>query len=190
LRFECWFPVAALGGVLLGAALAGCGGKTGNPQQAGGEGANAEGPSAPAGDMTGGSRPGLPDAGALLDSAGVPQLPAGLPGGVDPSEVVRIPAEPGVWEQGRSLQGETGVGGMIVQPARTLFAVKERLTFDMVKANLDRFQALEGRTPNSHDEFMQKIVKEGGIKLPRLPEGQRFVYDPERKELMVEGPAR
>ncbi len=33
---------------------------------------------------------------------------------------------------------------------------------------------------------MQRIIKENMIKLPDLPPGDRYVYDPKREELMVE----
>ena len=36
---------------------------------------------------------------------------------------------------------------------------------------------------------MQKIIKENQIKLPELPFGQRYVYDPKKEQLMVEKPA-
>ncbi len=49
---------------------------------------------------------------------------------------------------------------------------------------------LNGRKPNSHEEFMEKIIKEGKINLPELPAGQRYVYDPEQGQLMVERPAQ
>ena len=42
----------------------------------------------------------------------------------------------------------------------------------------------------SREEFMREIIKNGGIKLPELPRGQRYVYDPKRGELMVEKPVR
>ena len=36
---------------------------------------------------------------------------------------------------------------------------------------------------------MEKIIKENMIKLPELPEGHKYVYDPMLKTLMVEKPA-
>jgi hypothetical protein len=35
---------------------------------------------------------------------------------------------------------------------------------------------------------MQKIIKDGGVKLPDLPEGHRYRYDPATEQLMVEHP--
>lgn len=47
------------------------------------------------------------------------------------------------------------------------------------------FEATEGRKPNSHEEFMSRVVKPNNIQLPRLPQGQRYQYNPQLGELMV-----
>ena len=44
--------------------------------------------------------------------------------------------------------------------------------------------------PKSHEEFMQRIIKDNDIVLPELPGGRRYVYDPKTGELMVEQPRR
>jgi hypothetical protein len=36
---------------------------------------------------------------------------------------------------------------------------------------------------------MEKIIKANRIRLPALPQGQRYVYDPKQEQLMVEKPA-
>ena len=78
---------------------------------------------------------------------------------------------------------------MIVQPARTLFAFKQRAVFEIqIPTAVKLFAATEGRKPNSHDEYMSKIIKANQIKLPELPAGQTYVYDPEQGELMVQKP--
>jgi hypothetical protein len=51
------------------------------------------------------------------------------------------------------------------------------------------FEATEGRKPNSHDEFMSRIVKANNIALPKLQQGRSYRYDPQRGELMVVGKA-
>ncbi len=50
------------------------------------------------------------------------------------------------------------------------------------------FNATEGRNPKSHAEFMEKIIKEGQIKLPELWEGETYRYDPKTAELWVDPP--
>jgi hypothetical protein len=52
------------------------------------------------------------------------------------------------------------------------------------------FKATEGRNPKSHEEFMNKIIKANYVKLPELPAGQTYVYDPQLGELMVQKPGR
>jgi len=52
------------------------------------------------------------------------------------------------------------------------------------------FAATEGRKPNSHEEFMNKIIKFNKIQLPTLPAGEKYVYDPQEGELMVQKPRR
>jgi len=51
------------------------------------------------------------------------------------------------------------------------------------------FKATEDRAPKSHEEFMERIIKENHITLPLLPEGHRYRYDPKTEQLMVEQPA-
>jgi hypothetical protein len=88
--------------------------------------------------------------------------------------------------KGRSLDEYEGV---VVTPAKTLFTVRERVVFEIqIPGALNLFNASEGRNPESHEEFMEKIVQFNQIKLPELPPGQKYVYDPARNELMVERP--
>ena len=78
---------------------------------------------------------------------------------------------------------------MIVVPARTLFAVQERLIFEVqIPQALQLYVASEGK-PKTNREFMENIIVRNGIELPELPSGQRYVYDPQKEELMVEKPA-
>jgi hypothetical protein len=80
--------------------------------------------------------------------------------------------------------------GPIVTPIASYFAMRERLAYDIqIPEAMKLFKATEDRVPKSHDEFMQRIIKDNHITLPLLPEGQRYLYDPQRGELMVEQPA-
>ena len=102
------------------------------------------------------------------------------------SELVK--AQPGVGIKGRSLDEHEG---MIVTPAKTLFKVKERIAFDIaVPHALDLYKAEHGEGPKTHDEFMQKIVEFNQIKLPQLPPGHVYEYDPQGEQLMVRRPAK
>lgn len=47
------------------------------------------------------------------------------------------------------------------------------------------FQAEEGRYPNSHDEFMTRIIKQNNIQLPVLPSGLEYQYDLDNHKLVI-----
>ncbi len=79
----------------------------------------------------------------------------------------------------------------IVAPAVALFRTRERAVFEIqIPHAMQLYEALNGKKPVSEEEFFEKIIKTNQIKLPTLPEGQRYVYDPKKGELMVERPAR
>jgi len=103
--------------------------------------------------------------------------PANMPG----DQAVR--ADVGVGAQGRSLDQESGV---LVTPAKAFFSVRERVIFQAaIPQALNLFEAAEGRKPNSHDEFMSRIIQANNIQLPRLPPDRKYVFDPQLGELMV-----
>jgi hypothetical protein len=103
-------------------------------------------------------------------------------------ETERIKAEKGVGLKGRSLDQYEGV---LVTPAKAFFSAKERIAFEIqVPHALQLYKASEGQAPKTHDEFMEKIVQFNQIKLPILPPGHKYVYDPETEQLMVERPKR
>lgn len=111
-------------------------------------------------------------------------LPSAATPAESPAESVK--AQVGVGAKGRSLDNETGVGKMISSPVSTLFAVKERVAFDIqIPHALNLFRATEGRFPKSHEEFMTRIIKENQIKLPELPAGMVYRFNTELGELWV-----
>ncbi|MGI8981441.1 MAG: hypothetical protein ACR2FY_19620 [Pirellulaceae bacterium] len=113
--------------------------------------------------------------------AGVVALPA------EPAQTVQVKAGVGSGKKGRSLDKHEGI---IVTPAKTLFAAKEKIKFEIeIPKALQLFDALEGRGPSTHEEFMEKVIKAYNVELPELPEGHRYLYDPMTKTLMVEKPA-
>ncbi len=96
---------------------------------------------------------------------------------------VREVAEPGVGVRGATLEHN-----IIQGPAKAYFQVRERTAFLQVEQALNLFRGLEGRLPQSHEEFMEKVIQANGIQLPELPAGARYVWDPQKGELMVERP--
>ncbi|WP_425616528.1 hypothetical protein NA78x_000176 [Anatilimnocola sp. NA78] len=143
-------------------------------------------PGPPAPSLPGSLPPSLPGppSPVLPEPPATPTEP--LPPALPPGESVK--AEVGVGAKGRSLDNETG---FIVEPAKTLFAFREKAVFDIsIPSAMKLFEASEGRYPNSDEEFMQKIIKDNNIKLPVLPAGQIYYYDPETHDLMVRKPAK
>lgn len=111
----------------------------------------------------------------------VPPPPA-LPGSTSPRKV----AKTGVGKKTRNLEG---LQGLVVTPVNVYFRAQEMIVFKIQIPNAVRnFKAFNDRSPDSHEEYMSKIIKAGRIALPELPTGARYVYDPGRQELMVEHP--
>ncbi|MFV1964288.1 MAG: hypothetical protein ACC628_02605 [Pirellulaceae bacterium] len=127
--------------------------------------------------------PALRPVGPGSPSTGAPAVPGA--GTAAPSgDAVR--AGVGVAKRGRSLDNMSGV---IVTPAKTLFAFQERAVFEIqLPQALKLFEATNGRKPKSHEEYMASIIKANNIRLPELPQGQRYHFDVQRGELMVYKP--
>jgi len=116
--------------------------------------------------------------------------PAGDTGMVPPPPPPPPPAQPPVRkkaEVGVGKKGHYGRSGPVTTPIAAKFRVEERLVFDVqIPQAMQLFKASEGRAPKSHEEFFKRIIRENNIKLPELPVGDRYVYDPQKEELMVE----
>jgi hypothetical protein len=134
------------------------------------------------------------DQGALPETLAGPELAP--PAQAAPAEAVvepsvqmeQVKAERGVAAAGRSLDEHAG---LLVTPAKAYFSVRERAVFDIqIPEALKLFKATNGNGPRSHDEFMAQVIEANQIQLPELADGQRYVYDPQTEQLMVERPAR
>ncbi len=96
----------------------------------------------------------------------------------------RVKADVGVAQAGRSLDEYEG---MYVTPAKALFTVREKAVFQIqIPKAMQLYKGINGRNPKTHDEFMSQIIEANIIRLPELPPGDSYVYDPEKGELMVE----
>ncbi len=105
---------------------------------------------------------------------------------VDNPDTERVKAEAGVAKAGRSLDEYEG---MYVTPAKALFSFREKAVFQIqIPKNLQLYKGINGHNPRTHEEFMKEIIEANLVKLPELPPGQRYVWDPEKGELMVERP--
>jgi hypothetical protein len=111
--------------------------------------------------------------------------PADAAASPPPSEPspVREKAEAGV-----GVRGDTLGEGILHTPARAYFQTRERLVFLQVEQALQLYKGTEGRLPQTHDEFMQKIIQANNIQLPELQQGSKYVWDAEKGELMVQRP--
>ena len=108
---------------------------------------------------------------------------AAQPAPSQPAAPTRVKAEVGVGAKGHDY-GE----GIVATPLAAYFSAKERIAFDIqIPHAMQLYKAMhDGHGPKTHEEFMKDIIKEGGIKLPALRPGDRYLYDPAREELMVE----
>lgn len=128
---------------------------------------------------------------AQPEGAGTPQA-AAPPSSFPPGTPVEPLPQPGTTLQ-PAAPGVTGKGnyqpGLITTPVRAYFRVQERLLFEVqIPQAMQLFEAENGYKPRSHEEFMEKIIKANNLELPELPPDHRYVYDPERGELLVEHP--
>jgi hypothetical protein len=111
------------------------------------------------------------------------------PGSTGDPNMVRVQAEAGVGKRGQRLNDPRLVQ-TIVAPARGLFQTEQRMVFEVqIPHALQLYEASNGKKPKTHQEFMEQIIQANQIQLPELPAGQRYVYDPQTGDLMVEKPA-
>ena len=110
-----------------------------------------------------------------------PVQPAAPP----PPTTEQVKAEVGVGKKGRGYGG-----GIITEPIRQYFLQQDRLTFEvsLVQAMILYKADHDFKGPKSNEIFMKEIIEANSIKLPELPEGHRYFYDPKTEELMVERP--
>ena len=110
----------------------------------------------------------------------------------DDSESVQedVEYERHVAEVGAGKKGRNYGGGIVSEPIRQMFRAEQRIILLNVESAMKLYKAEHGKLPASHEDFMKKIIEANSIKLPELPDGERYVYDPKVGELMVERPRR
>ncbi len=98
--------------------------------------------------------------------------------------MVRLKARRGMGKKGQGYGG-----GIITQPIATYFQTRQKITFLIqIPHQMKMFKALNDRNPKDLEEYMNKIIKPAAIQLPELPQGHRYVYDPQKGDLLVERP--
>jgi hypothetical protein len=138
----------------------------------------------------GGPAPAGPKQMASAPAMGAPPPPpVAVPGQPRPVSVAPLP--PTVVEKadvGLTKKGNYGSPDPISTPISAMWRAQERVVLLQIQQAMQLFETTEGRKPNSHAEFMDKIININGIRLPQLPPAHTYIYDPKQGELMVERP--
>jgi hypothetical protein len=89
-------------------------------------------------------------------------------------------AKVGVGKKGRGYGGDP-----VTEPIRQRFLVEDNLNLMKMEKAIRDFKTLHERFPKSQAEFMSEIIEAHAVKLPELPAGDEYVYDPKKGELLV-----
>jgi len=73
----------------------------------------------------------------------------------------------------------------ITGPLEAYEPMKQQISQLGIKKAVDLFHASEGRYPKDHAEFMQRVIKENNIRLPKLGKEFDFEYDVDNHELLI-----
>jgi len=74
---------------------------------------------------------------------------------------------------------------ILTGPLGAYGAASEQIADLQIQQALNLFNALNGRYPKDHAEFMQKVIKENGIQLPALRTSREYAYDVKNHKLMI-----
>jgi outer membrane murein-binding lipoprotein Lpp len=79
-------------------------------------------------------------------------------------------------KKGKSLEG----GGYLSAVTHSRFFAEHQLILDNIRHAMDLYNAEHGNYPKTQEEFMKQIIEpnEPSTKLPELPEGWEYFYDP------------
>jgi hypothetical protein len=73
----------------------------------------------------------------------------------------------------------------ITGPLEVLKSVRMKLPALQIEHAVNLFNASEGRYPQSHEEFMTRIIQENQLRLPQLPAGLEYQYDVTNHKLVI-----
>lgn len=105
--------------------------------------------------------------------------------------VAEEPADLVKAEVGLGEKGHYEAKNVLTVALSARFRTEERILLGQIDQAIQMFRAVHGRVPKDHEEFIKKVVAENGYRLPELPDGQTYFYDPSRGpngELMVRIP--
>ena len=82
----------------------------------------------------------------------------------------------------KSEDAEEGgtLGDIILTPLRTYSKVKVTISEIQIQSQLNTFRATNGGNPKDFAEYKNKILDPVGITLPDLPDGDSYVYQPDK----------
>lgn len=126
---------------------------------------------------------------ASAPGAQVPAPTAQAPGNPVPAGA---PAQPNLVQE-KAQAGVSGKGnygpGVVTTPIGAYFQARERIVFEIaIPGAMRLYVAEKDHYPKTQEDFMRDIIQANQIKLPELPPGHKYVYDPKKGELMVEHP--
>jgi hypothetical protein len=131
-------------------------------------------------------------------AAAVPPLPVKEPAQAEDNTVM-VAVAPGMSGKG-NYGTPTGNNPMeiITVPISTMFRTQDRLVLQQVEHAMNLYKAEHGNAPASHEEFWERIIVANNLqpnqssgnrnKLPQLPDGQEYVYDPKDGVLKIRKP--
>jgi hypothetical protein len=99
------------------------------------------------------------------------------------------PAPPQPHPEPVRKKAEVGAGAKQggLYPVATYWRIREQIDFIQVEKAMQLYKAEhDNKGPKTTEEFMEKIIKANQIHLPVLFANERYVYDPQREELMIE----
>lgn len=135
-------------------------------------------------------QPGVASAGQVAAPQENAQAAGALPG--LPGVTLPGQPQPGVITEkaqvGATGKGNYGGPGMVTTPISVYFQAQEQLIYLSVQHALNLYEATNGSKPKTEEEFMKQVIEFNQIKLPQLPPGHKYRYDPQKGELMVERP--
>lgn len=73
----------------------------------------------------------------------------------------------------------------ITGPLEAYEPLKQQISELAITQAVQLFHATEGRYPKDHEEFMTRVIRQNGIRLPELSPGKRYEYDVQNHCLMV-----
>ena len=137
----------------------------------------------------------------VQDAPPLVEVPLAAPEQKEPAKeednAVMVQAAPGMSGRG-NFGPPTGNNPMeiITVPISTLFHTRDRLALMQIEQAMNLYRAEHGQFPATHAEFWERIVVANMLhptsgsrnKLPELPPGQEYVYDPRDGVLKVRKP--